>query len=61
MKTRVKLSGADLWFFCEKLATTLHRLHAKSIEISKGTDYEFPYKRRSLYYLVQKLGFKYKK
>ena len=36
-------------------------LHAKLIKISKGTDYEFCYKRTSLYHLVQKLSFKYKK
>lgn len=42
-----------------------HRIvtHAKLLKISKDTDYEFQisFQRTSLYYLVQKLGFKCKK
>ena len=72
LKTRVKLSGVDnYWkslirqaiygFYRGKVAPTLDSLHAKLIEISKGTDYEFRYKRISLYHLVPKLGFKHRK
>ena len=72
LKTRVKLSGVDTYwkslilqtiygFYCEKLAPILDSLHVKIIKIFKGADYEFHYKRTSLYQVVQKLGFRYKK
>ena len=48
-------------FYCEKVVPTLDSLHAKLIKISKGTYHEFCHKRTSLFRLVHKLGFKYKK
>ena len=72
LKARVKLSGIDnYWrnlirlmtygFYREEPAPTLDRLLAKLIGISKGRNYAFCYKRISLYHLLQKIGFKYKK
>ena len=68
LKTRVKLSGVDndrkslirltvYDFYHEKIVPTLDNLYGKLIQISKGTHYEFRYKRTSLYHLVRKLGF----
>ena len=70
-KTQVKLSLIDNhWkslirqtiygFYREKTAPTIDTLYEKLIDISKDTDYEFPYKRTALYQLVKKLGFEYK-
>ena len=72
LKTRVKLSRVDnYWkslirlmvygFYREEPAPTLDRLFAKLIGISKVRNYSFCYKHISLYHLLQKFDFKYKK
>ena len=42
-----------------KIAPTLDMLLQKLKERSSGTEYEFPYKRTTLYHLVKKLGFQF--
>ena len=48
-------------FYLKKVPPTLDTLLAKLQEISLDTNYQFPYGRTTLYKIIKKLAFKYKK